>query len=139
MEEGRWICMAEANQASTLVQREKEEASMPAGDEGMSARQLERIMDDISDIKLNQERLRAEFAVGFTPRDIHNLEMTTLREQITTTRKQNEDAITRLEKQREKDEEQAIGKQERLWLRVGSFVALLSLLLALLQYLHIHP
>lgn len=106
--------------------------------ERISEKQLERIMEDIRDIKLGQERLRAEFIAGFTPRDVHNLEMTNLRESIAVTRQQSQDAILRLEKQMEKSEEQAIGKNERLWLRVGSLVAIASLLIALLEYLHIH-
>jgi len=101
-------------------------------------KQLDRIVEDIRDIKLSQERLRIEFVAGFTAKDIHNLEMATLREQIAQSRQEHKDDMTRLEKQREKDEQQQIGKNERLWLRVGSIVALFSLIIAILQYLHVH-
>src|SRR5713226_6302023 len=109
---------------------------MTTGDD--NSKQLERIIEDIRDIKLSQERLRVDFAAGFTPRDIHNLEMLNVREQLGAVRKQHEDDMGRLERQHEKDEQQQIGKNERLYLRIGSIIALFSLIVALLQYLHVH-
>ena len=107
--------------------------------ESENSKLLERIMEELRDIKLAQDRLRAEFAAGFTPLGIHNLEITNIREQMTAIKNAHDVDMARLERRYERDAEQAIGKNERLWLRAGSVIGILSLLVALLEYVQHLP
>jgi hypothetical protein len=90
---------------------------------------------DIRDLRIAFEQFRRDIAMGFVPRDILDLRVNNIQNQMSTLDQKFSDLgkIIRLQEQR------TIGDIERLWLRVGSSVGIIGVIFFIVEFfLHRH-
>ncbi|HTK08205.1 MAG TPA: hypothetical protein VL485_13620 [Ktedonobacteraceae bacterium] len=92
------------------------------------------LTEDIRELRIAFEQFRRDIAMGFVPRDILELRVNTIQNQISIL----EQKFSDLGKAIRSQELRAIGNVERLWLRVGSSVGIIGIVIALADFFFKH-
>jgi predicted phage tail protein len=104
---------------------------------------LRDLKEEVRSMKLAQEQLRRDFAVGFVPRDVLDLRLQTMAAQMQaldtkmeTIKRELAKEIDDLRSDVAEEKKQAIGKAERHWMQAGTISGIVGVIVAILSYLY---
>jgi hypothetical protein len=107
------------------------------------------LTEQIKELRIAYEQLRRDFTVGFVPRDVMDLRLKNIDQQIDmlnfnlqNNKTQIQEEIDSLRKDIEKDRLDQISVSERRWLHItsaiGAMVGILGGIIGLLEFFHFH-
>ena len=107
------------------------------------------LTEQIKELRIAYEQLRRDFTVGFVPRDLMDLRLKNVDQQVEmlnfnlqNIKTQIQEEIDNLRKDIEKDRQDLISVAERRWLHItsaiGAMVGIMGGIIGLLEFFHIH-